>query len=152
VARIIVLDASPLGLLAHARQTEPAVRCRAWFERVRDSGSVFVIPEIADYEVRRKLQHWRLHRAIGRLDELANDLTYIPITTETMRRAAELWGRARREGSPTAPPDALDSDVILAAQAELIADDPRAVVVATSNVRHISRFVAAEFWADIDGT
>ncbi|MDP9121507.1 MAG: nuclease, partial [Acidobacteriota bacterium] len=42
-----------------------------------------------------------------RLDTAAASLSYLPIDTKTLRRAAELWADARRRGRPTAPPDAL---------------------------------------------
>jgi predicted nucleic acid-binding protein len=71
-------------------------------------------------------------------------LDYLPLDTSMMRRAAELWARARNMGLPTAPPEALDGDVILAAQAERVA-----AVVATTNVGHLARFVSADHWRNI---
>jgi len=53
---------------------------------------------------------------------------------------------ARNTGQPTAPDPALDGDVILAAQALTL---NTSVVVATGNVRHLSRFVRAELWQNI---
>ena len=45
---------------------------------------------------------------------------------------------------PTGPDPALDADAILAGQAAaMLADN---VVIATTNVGHLSRFVAAVFW------
>ncbi|MCL1463350.1 hypothetical protein [Argonema galeatum] len=66
-----------------------------------------------------------------------------------MLKAAEFWATARRTGMPTADPKALDGDVILAAQATVIAVND-AVIVATTNVGHLSRFVDAREWRDID--
>jgi hypothetical protein len=45
---------------------------------------------------------------------------------------------------PTAPREALDGDVILAAQALGVAG-----IVVTENVRHLSRFVASYRWQDV---
>jgi predicted nucleic acid-binding protein len=81
------------------------------------------------------------------LDRLAGLLEYLPITTAAMRQAAKFWAQARQQGRPTAGDQALDGDVILAAQAVTlgVAD----VVVATTNVAHLSRFVSAETWQSI---
>jgi hypothetical protein len=64
-------------------------------------------------------------------------------------RAAELWALARTEGYPTADDAALDADVILAAQAQLAAEYDYEVVVATTNVGHLGRFVDARPWEQI---
>jgi predicted nucleic acid-binding protein len=72
---------------------------------------------------------------------------YLPLTTQAMRRAAELWALVRQQGRPTASDKAIDGDVILAAQALTIGSS--SVVVATTNVGHLSRLVAAELWQSI---
>jgi hypothetical protein len=63
-----------------------------------------------------------------------------------MLKAAEFWAEARRRGRPTADPKALDGDVILAAQAALVADEGHEVIIATTNVKHLSQFVDAREW------
>lgn len=84
------------------------------------------------------------------MDELAAMIGYLPITTSVMRRAARLWAQARNEGRPTASPESLDADVILAAQALVLEEESGSpVVVATTNPDHLSRYVAAEDWRDI---
>jgi hypothetical protein len=65
-----------------------------------------------------------------------------------MLKAAEFWAAARKSGRPTTSDQALDADAILAAQAAVCST--QSVVVATTNTRHLRRFVAAEHWADID--
>lgn len=66
-----------------------------------------------------------------------------------MLLAANLWAEARQTGQPTADPKALDGDVILSAQARLLCDETTTVVVATTNVAHLSRFITALDWQDI---
>lgn len=66
-----------------------------------------------------------------------------------MLRSAELWAEVRRSGQPTADPKALDGDVILAAQAILAGESGIEVMVATTNVGHLERLVAAKNWQDI---
>jgi hypothetical protein len=74
-----------------------------------------LLPEIADNEVRRELLRLKVHAALRRLDALHNETVYFPLTTAMMRHAAELWAQMRQAGIPTADPQALDGDVILAA-------------------------------------
>jgi hypothetical protein len=50
----------------------------------------------------------------------------------------------RRTGIPTGDPKKLDIDVILAAQALTLSAPANEIIVATSNVSHIFRFVAAD--------
>ena len=106
-----------------------------------------VVPEIADYEIRRELIRARRARGIDRLDALIRQTSYLAIATLAMRRAASLWASARQAGRPTASDPALDVDVILAAQADTIDEDD--VVVATTNAQHLSRYVTAAHWLDI---
>jgi hypothetical protein len=110
-----------------------------------------MIPEIADYEVRRELLRRGSARSISALDRLeAASAGYITITTQMMRQAAVLWAQARRAGMPMAPDPALDGDVILAAQAiELATQEGDQVVIPTTNPGHLSRYAQAEEWRKI---
>jgi hypothetical protein len=99
----------------------------------------------------RKLIHIRASAGIRRLDQVKTTLDYAPITTDVMLRAAELWAMARSAGLPTAGPDALDGDCILAAQALLSIGPIDTVTVATDNVAHLSRYVDAQLWETITG-
>ena len=141
----IALDSSPLSLAAHPNERAPRVKeVRDWLEAQLAAGAVVFLPEITDYEVRRELLRLRRQRSIERLDGLQTILTYLPLDTPTMRRAAELWATVRQRGTPTADPKEIDPDVILAAQAERVG-----AVVATENVGHLSRLVTAKHWRDI---
>ena len=95
----------------------------------------------------RELVRMDAAASIARLDGLALILDYLPLTTAAMRLASALWGQARQQGLPTADPKELDGDVILAAQALLLGAAD--IVVATTNVGHLSRFVNARQWQDI---
>ena len=147
--RVVVLDAGPLSLASQPRGKSEADRCRTWLLALDVAGVRVVVPEIADYEVRRKLLHLGATAGLARLDQLAVDLAYEPITTAVMRLAAEYWSDARRMGLPTAGPRSLDADAILAAQAELACGPADTVTVATTNVGHLARFVAARPWHQI---
>jgi len=128
-----------------------AEACRGWLaERVR-SGIQVLVPEIADYEVRRELIRLGHVQALQRLDAfiLAVPGRYLGITTIAMKRAAELWAEARRQGVPTADPKVLDGDVILAAQALTSGHAIADIAVASSNPIHIRRFIASDLWANL---
>jgi hypothetical protein len=114
-----------------------------------DAGVGVLIPEIADYEVRRELLRAGLTSSVRRLDALKDQLGYLPLTTEMMLLAAHFWAQARQSGRPTAGGAALDGDVILAAQATVVAAQGDEAIVATTNLRHLARFVTAMLWQDI---
>lgn len=51
----IILDSGPLGMVANPRASGTTLNCQLWLENQLQQGSVILIPEIADYEVRREL-------------------------------------------------------------------------------------------------
>jgi predicted nucleic acid-binding protein len=112
-------------------------------------GDDVTIPEIADYEVRRELLRADKLRGIERLDALALRLGIVPLTRAVMLKAAEFWAEARKRGRPTANALALDGDMILAAQAVLLAEDGAEVLIATTNIDHLARFAPTARWQDI---
>ncbi len=118
-----MLDSGPLGLVTNPKDNthQDCKDCKEWFQGLMLRGETVVLPEIADYEMRRELIRGRKTEGIKRLDALKSQLLYCPITTDTMRLAAQLWAEARKRGKPTAPDKALDGDVILAAEARLLA-------------------------------
>lgn len=147
---IVLLDAGPLGLVTNPRATSESLRCKQWLVDLLAQGVRIMIPEITDYEVRRELIRAGRARGIAHLDQFKATAEYLPLSTETMLLAAEFWAQARRQGQPTAPDLALDADVILAAQAQLLAQrEQESVVIATTNVGHLSRFVPAKLWREI---
>lgn len=145
----IVLDTTPLGLMTGRQDRAEPHACRTWAMQVLASGVSLYVPEIADYEVRRELIRSGKTAGIERLNVFLTLATFLPLTTPTMRLAAELWAQARNSGTPTAAPDALDGDVIVAAQALSLSLSDENFIVATENVRHLSRFVPARRWQDI---
>jgi predicted nucleic acid-binding protein len=149
MSRIILLDAGPLGIISNPRFSPQTLDCHQWAKERLASGAQVIISEVADYEVRRELLRANKTRGLARLNELKSRLAYLPITTNVMLRAAELWARARNMGKPTASDQALDADMILAAQAALLIEDGDSVTVATTNVSHLVLFVPAALWHEI---
>jgi predicted nucleic acid-binding protein len=149
--RLVFLDTGPLGLVTSPRGKPRSDQCRQWVKDLAMAGVRVFVPEIADYEVRRELIHLQATAGLWRLNQVKATLDYAPITTDVMLRAAELWAMARSDGLPTAGPEALDGDCILAAQAILSVNPNDTVTVATDNVSHLSRFVDAKLWETISG-
>lgn len=149
--RIVVLDTGPLSLLAMRPGHPHGDAARAWARTLIQAGLRIIAPEIADYETRRELLRLGNTASIARLDVVtqATPDRYLPITTDAMRKAAELWADARNRGIPTAAPQALDGDVILAAQALTMGEPEPEIIIATTNATHLSRYLAADLWSNI---
>jgi predicted nucleic acid-binding protein len=147
VKPIVLLDAGPLGLLSNPNRQGQTIACLQWLQTLVAAHRRVLVPEITDYEVRRELLRANKPKSVGRLDLLAQQLEYLALTTAAMRRAAELWAQARQQGQPTAGDNTIDGDMILIGQALTLGVPD--VVIATTNIGHLSRFVPAELWQNI---
>jgi len=148
----LLLDTNVLTRLCYHGRIENQV-ISDWLSdllRTRGHELIVCIPEIADYEARRGLLHVALQsgrsttKRLERLDELSKLLTFLPLTSPTLRTAARLWAESRHAGRPTAGKESLDGDVILAAQALEVSG-----IVVTENVRHLSRLVTTCQWHEV---
>lgn len=144
MSKLVLLDTAVLGFATNpnAVVNNPVL---SWLKRLMRNGDQPFVPEIADYELRRELLRVKSQNAIFRLDGICLALGYLPLNTDTMRLAASLWATARNEGRPFAHEQALDGDVILL-QAENKNDQ---VIIATTNVKHLSRYATASEWQNI---
>jgi len=147
---IVLLDAGPLGMITNPKSSPENEACKNWLASLAYSGAEVVIPEIADYEVRRELLRAGKERGLGRLDALKGMLGCAPITTSVMLKAAEFWAAARKMGRPSADDASLDADMILVAQAGAIVREGDETVIATTNVRHLALFAPARMWREIN--
>ncbi len=147
--QVYLLDTGVLGRITHpkGKGNKPVVQ---WFRDMLIRKREFRIPEICDYELRRKLLHVNSTRGVQLLDAYRSTVGYLPISTEAMRLAAELWADSRRQGRVTAPPEALDGDVILAAQAQVLAQAGFQPTVVTENVGHLAWFTVAKEWKSVN--
>jgi predicted nucleic acid-binding protein len=143
----IVLDAGPLALVTNPKPNPENLACAKWLQQRLDEGSRIIVPAIVCYEVRRELIRAGKTASLRRLDAFCDFHEYIELRDRDLRHAAELWADVRQRGKPTSIDSALDGDVILAAQA--IGLDEPDIIVATTNVKHISLFVNAALWQDI---
>ena len=147
VSRAILLDAGPLGLVTNPKRSPTSTACAQWLQSHITARSRIIIPEIADYEVRRELIRAGKSAGVAQLDALAGLLEYLPLTTATMRQAATFWAQARQQGQPTAGDRTIDADMILAAQAAVLGVPD--AIIATTNVGHLDRFTRAGLWQEI---
>ena len=98
---IVLLDAGPLGMLSHPNVGKNRDLHR-WVRDLIRNDSRVVVPEIADYEVRRELIRADKAEGLGKLDALKlGILEYLPLTTRAMERAARFWAESRQRGLPT---------------------------------------------------
>jgi predicted nucleic acid-binding protein len=152
---IVFLDTGIIGLVTSPRKQGQAYACEQWLFGLLARGVNIVSSEICDYEVRRNLileaNLSSKVNSLNNLDELDRLITFLPVTTAAFRTAAQLWAEARLNGIPTADNLTLDADVIICAQWRLIsAEYPgQLCIIATTNVKHISRFAIADEWQNI---
>jgi predicted nucleic acid-binding protein len=151
VREFLFLDSGPLGVITHPQRSAEVVAVSEWLSRCLLSGGRVIVPAIVYYELKRELLRVQKTLSIGRLDAFVNVAPgrYLPLSDDALRLAAELWAKSRREGRPTAESKALDIDVILAAQVLSFGAAASEVIIATTNAKHLSQFVAARHWSEI---
>jgi predicted nucleic acid-binding protein len=151
MSRVILLDTGPLGLLTNPKKTPEPRAITRWALDVMAAGHRLIVPAIADYEVRRELERVGQRKGLAQLDAFnaARPDRYLALSDSALRLAAKLWAQARNAGVPTADPKELDCDVLIAAQALTMGVLTADLVIATTNVGHLSRFVAADLWSNV---
>lgn len=145
----VLLDSYPLSVASNPSATANVLAMRSWATSLLAAGRRIYIPEVIDYELRRELLRAGKAPSIAVLDVLKGSFHYVPITTAAMLLAATLWARMRNSGIATGDSKKLDIDVILAAQALTLGVPEADLIVATSSVAHLARFVAADLWSNI---
>ena len=152
---IVFLDSGIIGLLCSPNDRELAVNCQSWLYRLLARSVYIVSSDICDYEVRRGLE-LALYKnpsvsGLPRLDALAQIVDFLPTERVVLQRAAKIWAEARVTGKATAGDQSLDADMIIAAHwLVLTVEYPgQEIVIATTNVKHLSRFTLAQSWEDI---
>jgi len=100
---IVLLDTGILGAVTHPRSHPESDGCKDWLIRISGAGLLPAVPEICDYELRRELVRAKAP-GVQRLDQLRAELIFLPITSDVMLKAAELWALARAEGKSISDP------------------------------------------------
>lgn len=148
---LVLLDAGPFGLACCDPGQPLAGRCQSWLDDLEAAKVRVLIPAITDYEVRRELLRVGATVKLRRLAVLRGRFRLLDIAEEALDRAASFWATLRRAGLPTAADGSLDADAILAGMAATVGRPGEQVLVATSNLRHLSRFpgIDAREWDSI---
>jgi predicted nucleic acid-binding protein len=149
MAVLLLLDSNILSKLVRPDLDDSQQMIAGVGRLLEDSHFDVCVPEIVDYEIRRKLLHLAHRRHQGRkwaqealthLDKLVA-IGYIPLTTEMMRLAAALWAQTRAGGQLRSSEESLDVDVILAAQARQSGGQ-----IVTTNDRHFRNIADVFDW------
>jgi predicted nucleic acid-binding protein len=148
---IVIVDSGVLYTLITTSQVQEVIDCQDWFYSLLSRGVYFVTSTICKYEVKRELIRRKKVQEINNLEQLKTLVEFLTVDEQTLDVAAELWAKARDRGMPTADDKSLDADLIICAQWQLLAEEfpGRYIVIATTNVSHLSRFAEAEEWQNI---
>lgn len=152
---IVFLDTGVLGLISSPKRSESVLACEQWLLQLIARSVYVVTSNICDYEVRRSLILASFKdgkkRGLENLNNLQEIIDFLPVTTDALHLAAYLWASSRSQGKPTADPKTLDADVIIAAQCQLIEQEypGQSLMIATTNVKHLSQFIEAEEWQNL---
>ncbi len=143
----ILLDAGLIGLSSSDPQNPSRIAFLRWVITKQANADVCVTP-LSLYEARRDLVRVGSVRKLARLDQFCQSLIPLPVTDQAWERATDFWAIVRRLGRNTASPLALDADAILAGVAATCGQPGDAVVVATTNIRHLGWFpgIDARLW------
>ena len=74
MTRVVVLDTGPLGVITNPRPTPEVVACTTWLRSLLAAGARVVLPEIADYELRRELLRAGKRNGLRRLDTVITEI------------------------------------------------------------------------------
>ena len=152
---IVFIDSGVLGILANPNSVGEVRDCQEWLYKLLSRGIYVCSSEICDFEVRRslilELQKKPHLNSIQNLDQLQEIISFLPITSQLLRKASEIWASARHQGIPTASSKSLDIDIIICSHWQQLKEEfPGCyVVIATTNVKHLGRFAEAKTWQSI---
>jgi hypothetical protein len=152
MSKTIFLDTGVLGLMTNPNKSQEVLDCLQWAVDMLNAGHHFIVPSIADYEVRRELIRAGKTNGIVLLNawNAGTPDRYFPLSDAALHRAAPLWAQTRNAGKSTCDPKELDCDVLIACQALDFGLPSSHFIVATTNIGHLSLFVPAEKWGNIN--
>lgn len=156
---IVFIDTNILGLISNENTSfDEAQQCKKWFSILLIRSVRVVTSDLCNYEEMRGLLSSSILKkevapGIKSLESLKADgfLEFLPVSTEALDLAAKLWARASTSGQTTRDEKDIDIDIIISAQYQLLKDEfpGQQVIVATTNLKHLSIFCEAAHWRDI---
>ncbi len=158
---IVFLDTNILGMICNNNTSYvEAQQCKRWFETLFIRGVRLITSDLCDYEVRRgligsSLRAGEIVEGIELSDVLKREgfLEFLAVSTDALTLASNLWAIVSNDGCTTRDNKNIDIDIILSAQYQMIRDEfpGQRVIVATTNLKHLSLFCDAAHWQDIKG-
>ena len=117
------------GSAATAGREAPSVSTKPTAGRIVECGvdPHFCSGDFLDRDLRKECAH-----------DPGSGIEHLTLTTDAIIKADGFWAFLRDSGVPTASPEALDADAILAGQAALAAPPGDTVTIATKNLAHLS--------------
>ncbi|NES81901.1 MAG: type II toxin-antitoxin system VapC family toxin [Moorea sp. SIO2B7] len=152
---IVFFDSVTLGILSSPSEKLDPKECQDWLYELLARSAYLISPSLCNYEVRRSLILTSMvknkRQGSSKLDSLHQIIDFLPVSQYIIKKAAQLWAETRSKGQPTADIKNIDVDVIIGATYQLLQSEypGQFIVVATTNVKHISRFTEAKNWQDI---
>ena len=137
----LLLDTNVLSDVCHPTKGAEA---KLWLNGILGvRGHTVFVPDVVDYELRRKLIQLR-SGGVAHLDAMTARVTFVATERATWLLVATLWAGLRARGLPTESDEALGVDVIIAAHAMTLG-----ALVVTDNGKHIGRMVEAKHWREL---
>jgi predicted nucleic acid-binding protein len=153
---IVLLDSGILGLISNPFKYGESGACEEWLFGLLARSITVVSSQVCYYEVRRSLLlQARLSgktKSLENLDDLRSIIEFVSVDLETWIIATQLWADARLRGLPMTDNRSLDADIIICAQYQILSQiyPGQNVVIATTNVKHLSQFATAGLWQNIN--
>ncbi|MEM7761177.1 MAG: hypothetical protein AAF298_24060 [Cyanobacteria bacterium P01_A01_bin.40] len=135
--RVIILDSKPLGEICNPINQD---KIKPLIEFLRTIKISLRVAKITDYELRRELTLQGLTKGIRNLNKFKQRQEIIPIDSESLFLATELWAKLRRDGQPTADSKNIDCDVIMVAQALKLQKQFEQIIILTIDIKDLIRF------------
>lgn len=137
LSRVVILDSKPLGDICNPityKQIKPLI------EFLKEQKIALRVAEITDYELRRELTLQNLQKGINNLNKFRQKQQIIPIDSESLIIATDLWAEIRKTEQPTADRKNIDCDVIMVAQALKLRQQFQQIIILTIDVNDLIRF------------